>query len=536
MSILSDMKMYGRFGFGLRRFLRDTVTLGQAEERIRRHLAQREEHFLRVVEKGVFGYKRSPYLPLFRIARCEFGDVEKMVRQRGLEKTLLVLRQAGIYISFEECKGRKPIVREGQVFPVRAHDFDNPYLKKHYSSESGGSTGAGTRVHHDLDYLAERAARDTVAYHAHGVLDAPSAVWRGVLPDGSGINTVLSAARRGRPPEKWFTPVSPQELDRSLLKFRVATQLTVLLGRAFGVALPWPERVPIDQAIRVARWASATVKQHGQCLVYAAASRALRVCLAARKEGLDLTGATFAIAGEPVTPAKVRGIQSSGARYLTTYGFSEAGRLGRGCCNPASSNDLHLLTDMFSVIAYDRPVPGQPDAMVPAFNVTCLLPSSPKILINAESDDYGILETRSCGCPLGELGWTTHVRDIRSFQKLTGEGVTMVGSDMMRIIEEVLPARFGGSLLDYQVMEEEDEDGLTRVSLVISPEIQIEDESLVIETVLDAMSQESVIAAGVRRVWSQTGTLRVKRARPKLSARGKLLPLYVAKRQGGYGD
>ena len=273
------MKMYARFGFGLRRFLRETVTLGRAEDTIRRHLAQREEHFLRVVRKGVFGYKRSPYLPLFRIARCEFGDVEKMVRQQGLEKTLLALRQAGIYISFEECKGREPIVREGQVFPVRAHDFDNPYLQKHYTSESGGSTGAGTRVHHDLDYLAERAIRDAVALRAHGVLDAPAAVWRGVLPDGSGINTVLSAARHGRPPKKWFTPVSSQELDRSLVKFRVATQLTVLLGRAFGVALPWPERVPIEQAARVARWASDAVKQHGQCLVYAAASRALRAYL-----------------------------------------------------------------------------------------------------------------------------------------------------------------------------------------------------------------------------------------------------------------
>ena len=492
--------------------------------RIRKHLAERENNFLRILERGVFGYRKSPYLPLFRIAQCELGDVREMVRQRGLEKTLLALREAGVCISFEECKGRKPIVRDGQVFHVKARDFDNPYLTKHYSSQSGGSTGAGTRVVHDLDYLAERSYRDFVTFKAHDVLDIPGALWRGVLPDGSGIHNILSASRCGSPPVKWFSPVSPQELDRSLLKFRLATQATVLLGRSFGVPIPWPERVPINQAARVARWIAATLKQHGRCRFNAAASRALRVCIAARDEGLDLTGTTFVVAGEPVTPAKVRGILSSGAKYFTTYGFSEAGKLGRGCCNPASVNDLHLLTDMFSVVPYNRKVPGS-EATVPAFNVTCLLASSPKILINAESDDYGIMETRSCGCPLGELGWTTHLREIRSFRKLTGEGVTLSGVDIMRIIEEVLPARFGGSLLDYQVMEEEDENGFTRVSLIVSPEIEIQDESDVIETFLGAMGRS---AGGTPRIWAQTGTLRVKRMKPILTGRGKLLPLYVA--------
>ena len=32
----------------------------------------------------------------------------------------------------------------------------------------------------------------------------------------------------------------------------------------------------------------------------------------------------------------------------------------------------------------------------------------------------------------------------------------MVGSDMEKILEEELPERFGGSVLDYQMIEEED--------------------------------------------------------------------------------
>ena len=531
MSILGDIKMYGRFALGLRRFLRDTVTLEEAEQVVRRHLAEREQNFLRVIERGIFGYPRSPYLPLFKLAGCEFGDVRTMVRQRGLNGTLLALREAGVYVSFEECKGRKPIERGGKVFPVRAHDFDNPYLKKAYYSESGGSTGAGTRVHHDLDYLAESSAHSLLGFAAHRVDKHPLVVWRGVLPDGSGINTTLRAAHYGRPPAKWFTPVASADWGTSNLKFRMATELALRIATLSGVKLARPEHVPIDQAIRVARCAVAMVKDHGACLIHTAASRGLRVCLAAREEGLDLTGVTMIVAGEPVTPAKIRAILSTGARYFTTYGFSEAGRIGMGCANPASSNDLHLWEDLCAVIQYPRCPPGS-DVPVKAFNVTCLLPSSPRILLNAESDDYGVLETRSCGCALERLGVTTHVREIRSFQKLTGEGVTLIGSDMVYVLEEVLPARFGGSGLDYQVMEEEDDDGLTRVSILVSPRISISDESEVIETVLRSLKGR-LQSGGAGRLWGQGGTLRVIRREPVWTARGKLMPLYIPKRHGG---
>ena len=83
------------------------------------------------------------------------------------------------------------------------------------------------------------------------------------------------------------------------------------------------------------------------------------------------------------------------------------------------------------------------------------------ILLNVETDDYGVLESRPCGCRMGDLGLTTHVTQVRSFRKLTGEGMTLVGNDMIRILEEVLPTRFGGSPLDYQLAEVENEVGPT---------------------------------------------------------------------------
>jgi hypothetical protein len=200
--------------------------------------------------------------------------------------------------------------------------------------------------------------------------------------------------------------------------------------------------------------------------------------------------------------------------------------MGMGCGNPIDTNDLHLLTDAFALIQHPRRVPGW-EVEVDAFNVTSLLLTTPMIMLNVEIDDYGILERRACGCAFERYGFEHHVRDVRSFRKLTGEGVTLVGSEMIRILEEVLPARFGGSTLDYQLVEEEDEHGFTRLCLVVSPRVLIEDEQQVIETVFEAMSRSSVGADSARDIWSQAGTLRIKRAEPIWTSRGKLMPLHL---------
>jgi hypothetical protein len=254
---------------------------------------------------------------------------------------------------------------------------------------------------------------------------------------------------------------------------------------------------------------------------------ALRVCLAARDEGLDLTGAIFSGGGEPPTPAKLREITRAGARCFPTYAFTEVGSVGMSCARPVDENDQHFLKDTIALIQHPRQVPGW-EMTVPAFHFTTLLSTAPKLMLNVESDDYGVIENRSCGCPLETYGFTEHLRDIHSFRKLTSEGVTLVGSEMVRILEEVLPARFGGSALDYQLLEEEDDQGFTRLSLVVSPKISIRDEKVVVDVVLEALGRSSVAADLARAHWSQAKTLRVKRMEPVWTARGKLMPLHIA--------
>ena len=528
MSILADMKMYGRFAWGLRGFLRETITLEEAKAIVRRRMAERETNFLRLIEKGIFGYPRSPYLPLLKLAQVEMGDIQNMVRAKGLEDTLRALREAGVYVTFEEFKGREPMARGGQVIPVQARDFDNPFLRHYYEAQTGGTTGAGTRVGTDLDHLAAQAPNIMLTHEAHVILDVPTAIWFGVLPDSSGPNSILRRVRFGQVPQKWFSSVVARDF-RPSFKNRLATQYIIVAARLSGVPIPWPEPVSLDQADVVARWAARTLQTHDTCLIITHVSKALRICIVAQEQGLDLTGVVLWGGGEPPTPAKVRQITEAGARWMPGYWFTEVGAVGMGCARPADENDIHLFRDAVALTQHPRQV-SDTAFSVDAFYFTSLLPTAPKLMLNVESDDYGVIEQRCCGCLLESYGFTEHLRHIRSFSKLTGEGVSLVGSEMVRILEEVLPARFGGSPLDYQLLEEEDEQGFTRLILVVSPKIKVADETEVIEVVLEALRQSSVAADLARAVWSQAQTLRVKRMEPLLTARGKLMPLYLAKR------
>ena len=171
-------------------------------------------------------------------------------------------------------------------------------------------------------------------------------------------------------------------------------------------------------------------------------------------------------------------------------------------------------------------VPGT-SVTVPAFNFTTLLPTAPKLLLNVEIDDYGTIEERPCGCELERLGLTRHFRNIRSFRKLTGEGMTLIGSDMERILDKVLPEKFGGCAQDYQLLEEEVEGGFTRRSLIVSPHIDLKDESSIISVLLNELGRGDAAADLARALLSQGKSLAVKRMEPVWTDRGKLLPLHI---------
>jgi phenylacetate-coenzyme A ligase PaaK-like adenylate-forming protein len=253
---------------------------------------------------------------------------------------------------------------------------------------------------------------------------------------------------------------------------------------------------------------------------------AVRICQAAKKKGIDLTGAEFFLTAEPTTEAKQKEINSSGGGVFTLYAFTEAGIVGLGCMKPVSPDNVHICKDSVALIQHPREVPHAATS-VDAFLFSTLLSTAPKILLNVESGDYGVVKARNCGCRWEEVGLMDHIYNIGGFDKLTSEGMTFIGTDLVRIIEDVLPAKFGGASTDYQVVEEEDEKGYTRMSVIVSPELGEIDEAELIKTILDRLSRGTDTERMMAQVWAQAKTLRVQRRQPFITARGKLMPLHI---------
>src|SRR5688572_27001187 len=93
----------------LRRFLRERMTLKQAEEEIKRAVDSRQENFLELLRTKVYERPSSPYLKLLKIAGCEYSDLRTEVRRYGLEEALRRLATEGVCLTSDEFKGKKEV-------------------------------------------------------------------------------------------------------------------------------------------------------------------------------------------------------------------------------------------------------------------------------------------------------------------------------------------------------------------------------------------------------------------------------------------
>lgn len=521
MGLLDQLAMFGRYATGLGPFLRHTVGEQEAREWIERQLAGRVHTFLDILRRGIFRNPASPFRRLLEHARFSFDDVETLIAEHGLEGALGRLYDAGVYVTMNEFKGRQPIIRPGLEFAVAPETFDNPLLARQYELQTSGSRGVPARIVLDLDHLVGEAARYRFFLDAFELWGRPVAIWRPVPPVGSGLKAILRYAKVGAKVDTWFSQ-SPLSLAPDQLKFRIFLEYTIHAGRLFGAAIPTPRFVPRDQAHVIAEWLAARRAAGTPGVLETNGSAAVHVCASALERGLDISGSFFRLGGEPYTRGKAEIIARAGARAASHYHLSELSAVGLACAAPRALDEVHLMTDKLAVIQRGRA--GRPRELL-VFST--LSPSAPKLMLNVESDDYGQLCERDCGCALGGLGLRTHLSEIRSFEKLTSEGVTFLGSELLRLVEEVLPGRFGGYPSDYQLVESE-EQGLPRIGLVISPRLGnlVEEDVL---CVLLAMLREVPGGDVMSDQWRQAGTLRVVRGEPHATASGKVHPLHVMK-------
>ena len=522
---LDDVVVGARFLWNVPPMFRHPITRDEARAALRRRLEHRQTHFLGCVRELIYAYPASPYRRLLALAGCEYGDVEKLVRQEGIEPALAELFRRGVYLTLDELKGRQPVVRGSATFKVDPSLVANPHAQVHLAAQSSGSGGARSRVGIDLRSIRHDAGDIALFHEAHGERGWRTAIWG--VPGGWSIIRFLELAVFGVAPERWFSQVDPR---RGELHARYPLSVRALRwgARLGGVRLPRPEHVALDDPLPIARWIGAVLRAGQIPHLMAFASSAMRLCRAAAAHGLDVRGARFTISGEPITEARAAAIREVGGYILARCGTTETGAIGVGCLTAEADDELHLLTDLHAVI---QPGAAGAQAGLPAgaLLLTSVRPMPRTILLNASLGDQATLTRRACGCPLERLGWTTHVHTLRSHAKVTAGGMTFSDAEVVRVLEHDLPARFGGSATDYQLMEDESPDGSPRLRLLVHPALGPLDADAVADAFLEAIGAGTESQRVMGLAWRQAGFVRVERRAPALTSSGKIRHLHPTK-------
>lgn len=514
-----DMVSGLRLFWGLQIFLRRPLRLEEAQTVLRDRLTHRERDFLQIARTFVYEAPLSPYRQLLGLIGCEYGDVERLVAAEGVEGALASLMRHGVYLTNAEFKGRQPVVRGSTTFEIDLDRLRNPHATIYATGATSGSRGPGTTIVVDLASIRNNAVNQFLLDQARGVHQAVTGYWG--VPGGSALRAVLRYCAYGARVDRWYAQVDPSAPGLHP-RYRWSARVVRLASLLARHPLPYPQTVSIEQPLPIARWMAQTLRAGQVPHLRASASSAVRICQAALGAGLDLRGAQFTANSEPTTAARLALIRSSGAEAVPNYSSSETGSpIGYGCLHPTEPDDYHFMSDLNAVI---QPGPSSraPDLPPQALLYSSLRLTAGMVLLNVSIGDQGVIEQRSCNCPLESLGWTTHVHTVRSFEKLTAGGMTFADADIVRVLETVLPARFGGGPTDYQLVEEATPDGQAALTLVVHPSLGALDKGVVREAFLEAISTGSGVERIMGLTWRAEGLLQVERRAPFATASGKI--------------
>jgi hypothetical protein len=516
--MIREASYYGKMAVGWWKFIRGAPVL-DAEAAIRRGLAEREQNFLDVLKRGVFESSVSPYRKLFAWAGCGYEDVKRAVDRDGLEAALEQLRSAGIYLTHDEFKGKKAIVRGGNSMTVEPEQFTNPLAEKVMEGSSSGSRSRGTISPRSLEYLHHREAQESLYWREFGVYDRPIVMLMQILPSSVGLRRAVAYVRRGGRLDAWFT-LGGRVHDAH---YHAVTKLLVAESRLLGLRIPYPEALPHNDFSPVAKWIAERKAAGENVAMMSNVSSGVRVAAAARELGLDISGSQFFVGAEQLTDAKCEAIERTGAGAHARYGCSEIGMIGMACPE-MRGNCVHLMEDSLAVLNHRKLAPLS-GVEVDSLLFTTLRWWAPLLFVNAEMDDAGQIGPATCDCGLKRLGLTKQVDRIFSYGKLTGQGTTLVGSDLLDILERVLPDRFGGAPTDYQLVEKEGSNQ-TEIELRVHPRLGLNSEDDVRRFFLQKLKK---VWGGsmTERHWTRTEGVRVVFAEPFLVGKRKVLPLHL---------
>lgn len=513
---------YARFSAGVSDYLRAPAQEDSLAP-FQRQMEGREEVWLRTVRAGIFDRPESPYARMFAIAGIEYGDLCASVRNDGLEPTLERLRCAGIYLTHDEYKGKEAILRGGREIAGDHAGLANPLATgSGFESRSSGSRSSGIRLRRPTAFQVHKDAYGALEMREFELDRRALALLKPILPASSGFTGGMRATRLGCNLERWFAP-GGKAADS--VHYRLLTNFLVTQARLRGVRVPYPTHLAPNDFLPPAQWLAKRRTQGVACAVRAFVSPAVRTVAAALDAGLDIRGTRFLVGGEALTDSKRRTIEAAGCEVYPRYVISEVGSVGYACSRMREGNCVHVVSDSVAVISWRRCAPLS-DTEVDVLLFTPLLPSAPQVLINVDMGDAGTLvDDASCDCEFARAGLRRQIRGIHSYAKLTGLGVTLVGTEIVGLLERQLPERFGGGPTDFQLVEQEGEHQ-TELTLRVSPRVAEQNLDKVRDAFLQAL-QNYYGGALASRVWRHADALRVVRAEPLTTVTGKVLNLHL---------
>jgi hypothetical protein len=279
--VLAGARLFG----GLPAFLRNPVTLAEARQALTRRLAEREAAFLSLL-RPVYAQPDHPYRRLLAQAGCRYEDVAGLVAREGLEAALHALYRHGVYLTSDELKGRKPVVRGATMFEVNTGRLRHDPTRGHFRIQSSGSRGSPTTVLTDLASVRDHAVDMILCLDASGQSGSVHAVWG--VPGSAAMSQVLRLASCGYPPARWFSqvdPASPGLHPRYRLGARVMRWGSLLAG----IPLPRPEYVPVEACLPIARWIGDVAAAGRKVQIWTFASSAVRLSQAAKEAGARIS-------------------------------------------------------------------------------------------------------------------------------------------------------------------------------------------------------------------------------------------------------
>ncbi len=507
------LALFERLGFGWQLFdaLAAVETASVMTGRIVAGVGGREESFLAAVEKEIWQASRPPYRALLEIAGWDPARIRGAVAEHGLETTLERMARDGVTLEADEVKGRKPVVRQGRTVAFRDADLASLHGPAVPLVTSGTS---GSRVVYPIDLAGFRlqASYLPVMLEALGADGLPLVLYYPAASTAGNAH-LIAFALAGRPPAAWFCHL--QQSSGALSQWRLWFRGLVAAARLRGVVLPSPQVADVESPRTLVDWLRR--RAPAGAVVATFPGSALRIQRWARSVGATLPPVTWILGGEPVSAVKRQRLEEDGHRVYPWYGAVDTGRIAIGCLAPASANDMHLLTDRYAAI---MPYPAGDDAAggERRLLLTSLIPEVHRRMLNADIGDLAAPLERRCGCAFERLGLVRHLHAVHSKQKLTVEGATLSAETVQSLASDLLPAACGGSPTDYQILEEEDGAGVTRLVVLVHPALTA-DEQAVLHTVDRVLAVAG--GGGTAERLRRSGVVTVRRETPRMSAAGK---------------